>query len=121
MRVVDEVHEGKKYKCLKVDRDDSLNQFCAEVADPDSGLLTPEHDSEIMQVFGRHMKQLRKSRIQDARGNEIDAFVRGVENHLGMAGNSARLAEVISPKNIRFEFEAADEARWSSEQLRSLF
>jgi hypothetical protein len=121
MRVVDEVHEGKKYKCLKVDRDDSLNQFCAEVTDPDTGLLTPEHDSEIMQVFGRHLKQLRKSRIQDARGNEIDAFVRGVENHLGMAGNSARLAEVISPKNVRFEFEAADEAQWSSERLASAF
>jgi hypothetical protein len=118
MRLVDEVHEGKKYKCLKVDRDDSLGQFCSEITDPDSGLLIPEDESELMQSFARHLKQLRKNRTQDARGNEIDAFVRGVENHFGMAGNSARLAEMISPKNTRFEYVAADEARWNSESLR---
>lgn len=117
MRVVDETHEGKRYKCLKVDRDDSLNQFCAEITDPESGLLTPEADSEVLQLFARHLKQLRKNRTQDARGNEIDAFVRGVENHLGMAGNSARLAEVISPKNVTFECEFPDEPVWSAAQL----
>jgi hypothetical protein len=121
LRVVDEVHEGKKYKCLKVDRDDSLNQFCSEITDPDSGLLIPQEDSEVMHLLARHLKKLRKQRITDARGNEIDAFVRGVENHLGMAGNSARLAEVISPKNVRFDFEAADRAVWSSEAIGSLY
>jgi len=120
MRVVDETHEGKRYKCLKVDRDDSLNQFCSEITDPDNPLLIPEADSEVLQILARHLKQLRKSRTQDSRGNEIDAFVRGVENHFGMAGNSARLAEVISPKNVRFEADFPDEAYWRADALGAI-
>jgi Phage terminase large subunit (GpA) len=120
MRVVDETHEGKRYKCLKVDRDDSLNQFCAEITDPDNPLLIPETDSEAMQMLARHLKQLRKNRTQDARGNEVDSFVRGVENHLGMAGNSGRLAEVISPKNVSFEVDFADAPQWSRAALGGL-
>ena len=121
LRVVDEVHEHKKYKCLKVDRDDSLNQFCAEITDPDNGLLIPEEDSEITSILARHLKQLRKSRTEDARGNEIDSFVRGVDNHFGMAGNSARLAEVISPKNPTFDYEAAEHSAWNGDELRRYF
>lgn len=120
LRVVDEFHEGKKYKCLKVDRDDSLAQFCAEIADPDNPLLIPDDDGETMLLLARHLKQLRKTRTQDARGNELDSFVRGVENHLGMAGNSARLAEVISPKSVRFDYESAETSLWSGDSLRRL-
>jgi hypothetical protein len=38
-----------------------------------------------------------------------------------MARNSARCGEIISPKNVRFDYEAAERAMSSSEQLRRYY
>jgi hypothetical protein len=108
--VVDEKHEANTYRCVKVHRDESLDDFTAEIADASRGLLIPaeknltrEH-AEVLTVFKTHLKNLRKERTIDAKGRAIDRYLKKVANHFGMAGNSARIAELIAPSVMPFSW-----------------
>jgi hypothetical protein len=94
------------YRCVKVNRDESLDDFTSEITDPTTGLLIPELESDaVMAIFAQHLKNLRKERMIDAKGRAIDKYIKAVPNHFGMAGNSARLAELVSLPVIPFRYE----------------
>lgn len=109
LNVVDEEHEGKKYQCVKVDRDESLDEYTSEITSETDGLVIPDPDygtdadAERLAMWADHHKNLRKERTITEKG-AVDKFKRDVANHYGMAGNSARLAELVAPKYSRFEF-----------------
>lgn len=110
LEVVDEEHVGKKYRCVKIDRNESLDEFTDEITDEARGLIIPdgagetESVSDVLKDFSEHLKALRKERIVDARGRTIDIYQAKVANHFGMAGNSARLAEMIARVLMPFDF-----------------
>lgn len=105
MKVVDELHEGKPYRCVKVHRDESLDDFTTEITSEIKGLVIPELESaDVLERFAQHLKALRKERTVDAKGRALDKYVRAVPNHFGMAGNSARIAELIAPRFLPFEY-----------------
>ncbi|MCU1350574.1 MAG: hypothetical protein JWO56_3604, partial [Acidobacteria bacterium] len=88
---------GPEYRLVQVDRNTSLDQFCAEAKHPDRGLILPNEPSKIMTDVGAHLKKLQKQRTRNAAGNVVDKFVEKVANHLGMAASSARLARLVAP------------------------
>lgn len=112
--VVDEKHEGKPYRCVKINRDESLDAFTSEITGADRGLLIPDKDQcgraqfAVLQTFEKHLKNLRKERTIDAKGRTIDKYLRGVENHFGLGGNNARVAELIAPQYVPFRFDEID-------------
>lgn len=114
MRVEDEEHEGKTYRCVKVNRDESLDDFTAEIADQRRPLLIPSTELPILETFAKHLKNLKKERTIDAKGRAIDKYLKGVANHFGMAGNSARIAEQIAPMVLPFSWTPIDGVRGSA-------
>lgn len=120
--VVDELHEGKTYRCVKVERNESLDAYTAEITDPLTGLLIPTEASltsdqiENLTTFKTHHKNLQKERTVDAKGRVIDRYKKGVANHYGMAGNSARIAQLISPIYVPFSFTPIDEQQVRTSQ-----
>jgi hypothetical protein len=111
LKVEDEEHAGKKYRCVKIDRDDSLDEMTSDftgehflhIPDVDA----PESDP-VLAVFATQIKNLRKERSIDAKGRNVDKYVKGVANHFGMALNSARIAETIAPVYLPFHYTSAD-------------
>lgn len=115
LTVVDEEHQGRKYQCVKVDRDESLDEYTSEItSDGIDGLLLPDADyvpdaqTEALKTWAEHHKNLRKERTVTEKA-VVDKYKRDVPNHFGMAGNSARLAELVAPKYSKFEFYAVDD------------
>jgi len=107
LHLVEEDHAGKKYSCAKVDRDDSLDEMCDEFADDLTFLRIPDVESDpLLATFTKHLKNLRKEESRDAKGRIVYKFKRAVENHFGMALNSARIAEQIAPPSLPFERDA---------------
>lgn len=104
LKVVEEEHEKKMYRCVKVDRDESLDELTSDITS-DRFLRIPDIESaEVMATFATHLKGLRKERSIDAKGRAIDTYIKGVPNHFGMALNSARIAELIAPAVQNFSF-----------------
>ncbi|MGA7616320.1 MAG: phage terminase large subunit family protein [Thermoanaerobaculia bacterium] len=101
-KLVEEQHESRTYRCVKVNRDESLDDFTAEITGP-LGLILPAKESEVLSTLSQHLKNLRKERVIDAKGRAVDRYVKGVANHFGMAGNSARIAELVAPAFMPFE------------------
>jgi hypothetical protein len=105
LQVVEEEHERKKYRCVKVDRNESIDEMASEFTGTDSFLRIPDLDSDpVMAVVATHLKNLRKERTIDAIGRAVDKYLKGVPNHFGMALNSARIAEQLAPANMPFSF-----------------
>lgn len=125
LKVVEEDHEGTGYRCVKVNRDESLDDFTSEITSEIKGLIIPDLESSgALGVMATHLKALRKQRSTDAKGRVIDRYARGVPNHFGMAGNSARLAELVAPKYVPFEYapihgggRIADRNRWKRSMI----
>jgi hypothetical protein len=108
LKVVDEEHEKKKYRCVKVDRDESLDETTSDFTS-EHFLRIPDLESNpVMAIFATHLKNLRKERSIDAKGRVIDTYLKGVANHCGMALNSARIAEAIAPASMKFSFTPID-------------
>lgn len=105
--VVDEQHNRKKYQCVKVDRTDSLNETTALATDEKLPLIIPDHErlpeaqAEVVVLFEEHAKNLRKERTVDSNGRAIDTYLTAVENHFGMALNSARIAREIAAPHLK--------------------
>lgn len=111
LKVVDEEHEGKAYRCVKVDRNDSIDEMASEFTS-EKFLRIPYIDrpdsAPVLATVATQLKNLRKDRTLDAKGRTIDTYVKAVANHFGMALNSAYIAEQIAPKWSAFEFYAVD-------------
>jgi hypothetical protein len=94
---------GPKYLCVKVDRNAALGQFCAASTHVDRGLILPGADTtRTMELVGEHLKKLQKVESEDSKGNVVHRFLDEVENHLGMAGMAAHLAQLVAPSNVPF-------------------
>jgi hypothetical protein len=110
LKVEEEEHAGRKYRCVKIDRDDSLDEMTGDFVGehflriPD--IDKPESDP-VLAIFATHCKNLRKERSIDSKGRIVDKYVKGVANHFGMALNSARIAETIAPVYMPFSYEPA--------------
>lgn len=93
-------HQGKQFQRVTVDRDDSLEEFCdLFLNEAQPIMLLPTKGAEyppILDTVDVHLKNLRKEKILDAKGNTIYRFLKGVANHFGMAMNSATIAEYLS-------------------------
>jgi hypothetical protein len=111
LKVDEEEHQQKKYRCVKVDRDESLDETASEFTG-DSFLRIPDIETaDVLATFATHLKNLRKERSLDKKGRVVDTFLKGVANHCGMALNSARLAEQIAPARMPWEFTPIDSRR----------
>lgn len=126
LAVVEEEHQGHVYRCAKVDRDESLDELTSEITSA-AGLQIPSEESlpaQLVETFTEmrtHLKNLRKERTIDAKGRAVDKYVKGVENHYGMAANSARLAELVAPVVMPFEYTPIETRREATRsQARSL-
>jgi hypothetical protein len=126
LEVVDEEHlpehttNARKYRCVKVNRDESLDDMTGDVTDAKSGLLIPDiEDYPVLTILADHLKNLRKERTEDKKGRAVDKYVKSVANHFGMALNSARIAELIAPAYLPFDYTPAVEARRSDGFKRS--
>jgi Phage terminase large subunit (GpA) len=107
--VADEEHLKKTYRCVKVDRNDSLDEFTDEITDDVRGLILPaeEHttakdEAVIADVIAQLKTGARKARTITENGRTVDKYVKAVPNHFLMAGNSSRMAELIVPSFIPF-------------------
>ena len=110
----------KTYRCVKIDRDESLDEMTSEFAHTDNFLRIPDLESNpVMEIFATHLKNLRKERTLDSKGRAIDTYIKGVPNHFGMALNSARMAELIAPESLPFEYTPAGSSR--TQGLRRVF
>lgn len=113
--VVDEEHQKKTYRCVKVDRNESLDELTSELTDDVRGLVLPDEsratkrDAEVLAEVAKHLKNGRKERVVTGTGVTKDKYVRNVANHFLMAANSARLAELIAAPFVRFEIALVDE------------
>jgi hypothetical protein len=121
LQVVDEEHEKKKFRCVKVDRDESLDEMTSDFTDKEHFLRIPDVESDpILAIFATQLKNLRKERTIDAKGRAIDRYLKGVANHFGMALNSAHKAEKIAPASMTFSFTPIGEShiavrnRWAT-------
>jgi len=105
----------RKYRCVKINRDESLDEFTAAMIERTEegafrGLRIPDKErlgrdqADVITTFERHMKNLRKERDLDAKGRAIHRYAKAVENHFGMAGNYAFIAELIARPSLPFEF-----------------
>lgn len=93
-------HKGKQFQRVMVDRDDSLDEFCdLFTVEPEPLMMLPAKDADspaILDVVDIHLKNLRKEKTVDQRGNVVFRFVKNVANHFGMAMNSAIIAEYLA-------------------------
>ncbi|MGZ5445280.1 MAG: phage terminase large subunit family protein [Thermoanaerobaculia bacterium] len=98
------VSTGPAYQCVKGDRDLILGGFANEATRVDRGLLIPRQSAgepPIMALVREHLRNLRKEPSKDRTGNEHHHFLDNVENHLGMAAASARMARLFAPGNTK--------------------
>lgn len=115
LKAVEESGEGREpYRCVKVNRDESLDDFTSEITSPTNGLLIPVSEERVLEVLADHLKNLRKERTVKANGNQVDKYLSSVANHFGMAGNSARIAELVGPSVMPFSWTPIDGVRGSS-------
>lgn len=114
LKVVEEIHQSKKYNCVKVDRDESLDEMTSDFTS-DQFLRIPHIETaDVLATFASHLKNLTKERTVDGKGRVIDMYRKGVANHFGMALNSARLAEQISAGLQPFSFTPIEASRTES-------
>ncbi|MBA7645175.1 hypothetical protein ES703_52928 [subsurface metagenome] len=101
--VLKEEGEGKKkVDVIHVDRTESLDITTGEFVE--CGIEIPSmrlHDGpQLIAIteFRKHMKNLVSDIIERPNGAKVRIFKTNVDNHYGMAANSARIAEEYGPK-----------------------
>lgn|GEM_PF-943661 len=104
LKVADEEHEKKKYRCVKVDRDESLEETTSGFTSEYFLRIPDLETAPVMVIFAEHLKNLRKERSLDKKFRVIDTYLGGVANHCGMALNSARIAEEIGGSAMPFSY-----------------
>jgi len=91
-----EGEDEKEVRVIQVDRDESLDETTALFAlNPPQALLFKPRDTEeekTLDEIKRHLKKLVKEENMGADGQKRISYKKNVENHFGMAINSARLA-----------------------------
>lgn len=92
----------KEVSVIQVDRDESLDDTTSLFGTnpPQALLFKPRNVAEerTLEEVKRHLKKLVKEEIVGADGQKRIAYKRNIENHFGMAINSARLAlEFLNP------------------------
>lgn len=93
-------HMGKQFLRVTTDRDDSLDEFCDlfAIEQQEPVMLLPRKDADsppVLDAVEIHLKNLRKEKHVDAKGNTVHKYVKNVANHFGMAMNSAIIAEYL--------------------------
>lgn len=100
--VHEEEHWGKRYKRVTVGRDASLEEFVDQFAfnAPARYIVPPLADAPggLGQAYV-HLRNLTREQVEGADGKTRYAFAKQVENHLALAGNSARLARLLHRHN----------------------
>jgi hypothetical protein len=115
LKVIEEEHEGKRYECAKVDRDESIDEMASDFTS-EQFLRIPEIESDpALAIFASQLQQLRKERTFDAKKRPVDRYVGKVENHYGMALNSAHIAEQLAPA-MPFSFTSIERDAPSSDE-----
>lgn len=89
-------HEGKTFPTVTTDRDESLDETTEKFSLEPPGILLPRNDEPILDEVRRHLKNLKKEKTTDARGNTIHQYRKAIANHFGMAINSLRIALLLS-------------------------
>jgi hypothetical protein len=95
-RETTEGQDDKEVGVIQVDRDESLDDTTSHFAmNPPQALLfkprTPEEEKTLDEIK-RHLKKLVKEEISGPDGQKRIIYKKNVDNHFGMAINSARLA-----------------------------
>lgn len=97
-----EKEEGENEKAvpvITVDRDDSLDNTTDMFAENPPKYLLPlprdEQEEETLQAVHRHLRKLVKEKRVTNSGDVVINYKRNVENHYGMALNSARIAATM--------------------------
>ncbi|MBT9485829.1 MAG: phage terminase large subunit family protein [Myxococcales bacterium] len=96
--VHDEEHWGKRYKRVTVGRDASLEEFVDQFAfaAPNRYIVPPLAGAPGGLGYAYiHLRNLTREQVEGADGKTRYAFAKQVENHLALAGNSARLARLL--------------------------
>lgn len=89
-------HEGKTYPTVTTDRDESLDETTELFGQAIPGILLPRADEPILDEVRLHLKNLKKEKTTDARGNTIHQYRKPIANHFGMAINSLRIALLLA-------------------------
>ncbi len=91
-----EGEDEKEVRVIQVDRDESLDETtaCFAVNPPQALLFKPRNvdEEKTLDEIRRHLKKLVKEEVMGSDGQKRISYKRNVENHFGMAINSARLA-----------------------------
>ena len=97
--VSEKEHFDKTYRRVSVGRDASLEEFVDQFAAnaPARYILPPlaEHAPGDLRYAFVHLRNLTREIVEGADGKSHYSFAKAVENHLGLAGNSARLARLL--------------------------
>lgn len=105
LKEVKETHADREYLCLKADRDAILDEMCDEFTDEMNFLRIPDVESDpLVELFVKHLGNLKKSEERDAKDRPIYKFRKGVENHFGLALLYAWLAERYASPFREFEW-----------------
>lgn len=91
-----EGEDDKQVNVIQVDRDESLDETTSLFASnpPEALLFKPRNTDEekTLEEVKRHLKKLLKEEVVGADGNKRIQYKKNVDNHYGMAINSARIA-----------------------------
>lgn len=90
------LHEGKTFPIVTMDRDESLDETTGLFTADPPGILLPRQDEPILDEVWHHLKNLKKEKTTDARGNTINQYRKNVANHFGMAINNLRAALLLA-------------------------
>lgn len=89
----------QEFNRVKVGRDASLAEFCDQFAfDSRARYILPklaDSESAHFRAAYKHLRNLTRKLVEGADGKSRYAYDKQVENHLGLAGNSARLARLL--------------------------
>lgn len=96
--LVDDEHWGQHFKRVSVGRDASLGEFADQFAFTSEAryILPPlgEDAPGDLRFAWVHLRNLTRELVETEKGPRY-AFAKQVANHLGLAGNSARLARLL--------------------------
>lgn len=91
-----EGEDEKEVRVIQVDRDESLDETTSLFGTnpPEALLFKPRNveEEKVLDELKRHLKKLVKEEGMGADGQKRISYKKNVENHFGMAINSARLA-----------------------------
>ena len=96
-KITTEGEDEKEVPVIQVDRTESLDNTCGEFRDrrvriPSLKILSGD-DLARIENFRRQLKNLIKNLEEKSSGQTVAIYKSGLENHFGMAANSARIAE----------------------------